>query len=153
MRLKSSKRINSLLLCMMLIVAMAITMVGCGAKDSGDSNQPSTKAQANEEAKIEVLGEGQTKFSFVVVDEDGNETAFEIHTDKTTVGEALLDVQLIEGETSEYGLYVKKVNGITADYDETKTYWAFYVNGEYAAAGVDATTIEDGATYSFKVEK
>jgi len=153
MRLKSSKRINSLLLCMMLIVAMAITMVGCGAKDSGDSNQSSTKAQGNEDVEIKVLGEGQTKFSFMVVDEDGNETAFEIHTDKTTVGEALLDVQLIEGEASEYGLYVKKVNGITADYDETKTYWAFYVNGEYAAAGVDTTTIEDGATYSFKVEK
>lgn len=81
------------------------------------------------------------------------DASFEIHTDKTTVGEALLDVDLITGETSEYGLYVKTVNGITADYDADQTYWAFYVNGEYATAGVDSTTIEEGATYSFKVEK
>ena len=28
-----------------------------------------------------------------------------------------------------------------------------YVNDEYAMSGVDATEIEDGATYAFKVEK
>ena len=65
----------------------------------------------------------------------------------------MLEVDLIAGETSNYGLYVKTVNGITADYDVDQTYWAFYVNGEYAMAGVDSTTIEEGATYSFKVEK
>ena len=153
MRFKSSKKITSWLLCMMLIVAMAFTTVGCGTKDNGVNNQPSTEAQGSTENENTVLGEGQTKFAFVVVDKDGNETSFEIHTDKTTVGDALLEVDLIAGETSEYGLYVKTVNGITADYDVDQTYWAFYVNGEYATAGVDSTTIEEGATYSFKVEK
>ena len=153
MKFKSSKRITSWLLCMMLIVAMAFTTVGCGTKDNGVNNQPSTEAQGSTENENTVLGEGQTKFAFVVVDKDGNETSFEIHTDKTTVGDALLEVDLIAGETSEYGLYVKTVNGITADYDVDQTYWAFYVNGEYATAGVDSTTIEEGATYSFKVEK
>ena len=153
MKFKSSKRITSWLLCMMLIVAMAFTTVGCGTKDNGVNNQPSTEAQGSTENENTVLGEGQTKFAFVVVDKDGNETSFEIHTDKTTVGDALLEVDLIAGETSEYGLYVKTVNGITADYDVDQTYWAFYVNGEYATAGVDSTSIEEGATYSFKVEK
>ena len=41
----------------------------------------------------------------------------------------------------------------TADYDVDQTYWAFYVNGEYASTGVDSTKIEEGAAYSFKVEK
>lgn len=153
MKLTSNKKITSLLLCMMLIVAMAFTTVGCGTKDNGVNNQPSTEAQGSTENENTVLGEGQTKFAFVVVDKDGNETSFEIHTDKTTVGDALLEVDLIARETSEYGLYVKTVNGITADYDVDQTYWAFYVNGEYATAGVDSTTIEEGATYSFKVEK
>ena len=153
MRFISNKRITSWLLCMMLIVAMAFTTVGCGTKDNGENNQPSTQVQVTEESKDNVLGEGQTKFTFIVVDKDGNDTSFEIHTDKTTVGEALLEVDLIVGEISEYGLYVKTVNGITADYDVDQTYWAFYVNGEYATSGVDATTIEEGATYSFKVEK
>lgn len=153
MRCKSGKRITSWLLCMMLIVAMAFTTVGCSTIDRGGNSQPPTEVQGTVDTEKKVLGEGQTKFSFVVVDKDGNETAFEIHTDKETVGDALLDVELIEGETSEYGLYVKTVNGITADYDVDQTYWAFYVNGEYATAGVDSTTVEDGATYSFKVEK
>ena len=48
---------------------------------------------------------------------------------------------------------MKTVNGITADYDVDQTYWAFYVNGEYATSGADTTAIEEGAAYSFKVEK
>ena len=136
----------------MLIMAMASTAVGCKAKDNG-GNQPQAEAQASVETENTVLGEGQTKFAFVVVDKDGNETNFEIHTDKEIVGEALLDLELIAGDDGEFGLYVKTVNGITADYDVDQTYWAFYVDGEYAMSGVDATTIEDGMTYAFKVEK
>ena len=67
--------------------------------------------------------------------------------------DALLEEGLIEGEDGAYGLYVKKVNGILADYEVNQTYWAFYINGEYAMSGVDATDIVEGATYSFKVEK
>lgn len=153
MKFKSTKKITSLLLCMMLIAAMAFTTVGCNTKNKNDNNQPATETVVSEETKINVLGEGQTTFLFTVADKDGNETNFEIHTDKTIVGEALLDVDLIAGDESEFGLYVKTVNGITADYDVDKTYWAFYVNGEYAMSGVDTTTIEEGSSYSFKVEK
>lgn len=152
MRFKSNKKMASWLLCMMLIMAMAFSAVGCKAKDNG-GNQPQAEAQASVETEDSVLGEGQTQFAFIVVDKDGNETNFEIHTDKTTVGEALMEVGLLEGEESEYGLFVKTVNGITADYDVDQTYWAFYVNDEYAMSGVDTTAIEEGAAYSFKVEK
>ena len=61
-------------------------------------------------------------------------------------------LELIAGDESEYGLYVKMVNGITADYDADGVYWAFYINGEYAATGVDSTPITEGESYSFKVE-
>ena len=44
------------------------------------------------------------------------------------------------------------VNGITADYDTDGHYWAFYVGGEYAQTGVDATQVTAGASYAFKVE-
>lgn len=138
---------------MMLIVAMAFTTTGCNTNKESGEDQPSTEAQLPEETKNTVLGEGQTKFLFTVVDKDKNETHFEIHTDKKTVGEALLELKLIDGENGDYGLYVKTVNGITADYDTDQTYWAFYVNGEYASSGVDTTTIDESATYSFKVEK
>ena len=140
-------------ICVMLIVSMAFTTVGCSANEQSENNQPSTEVRNLDATTEQVLGEGQTQFMFTVVDKDGNATNFEIHTDKETVGDALLEVELIAGEESEYGLFVKTVNGITADYDVDQTYWAFYVNDEYASSGVDTTAIEDGKTYSFKVEK
>lgn len=146
MKFRSNKKITSWLLCMMLIVAMALT-AGCGEKKADDNST------GQEVSDVTVLGEGQTQFNFTVADKDGKETAFEIHTDKTTVGDALLKLGLITGEEGAYGLYVKTVNGITADYNVDGTYWAFYINGEYAMSGVDTTAVEAGATYSFKVEK
>ena len=78
---------------------------------------------------------------------------FTIKTDKDTVGAALLENGLIAGEEGAYGLYVKVVNGITADYDIDGSYWSFYINGEYAMSGVDTTTIEEGVTYKLEYTK
>ena len=153
MRFMNNKKLKSLLFCMMLIVAMAFTTVGCNTKTDKGTTESTEVVQETVKDEVEVLGEGKTMFLFTVVDKDGNETNFEIHTDKEIVGEALLDLELIAGDEGEFGLYVKTVNGITADYDVDQTYWAFYVDGEYAMSGVDATNIEEGKTYSFKVEK
>ena len=152
MRVKNNKKLVSWLLCMMLIVAMALTTVGCGT-DEQNGGQPAAENASSADSNVTVLGEGKTQFSFTVVDKVGNATEFEIHTDKATVGEALLELNLIAGDEGEYGLYVKSVNGITADYDVDQTYWAFYVNDAYATSGVDVTPIEAGAKYAFKVEK
>lgn len=155
--MRNFTKILALILCMVLIAAAALFATGCKktageTPDTTDAN--TTVADTTEkEDDSNVLGEGENQFTFKVVDIDGNETVFTINTDKTTVGDALLELELIEGDDSEYGLYVKKVNGILADYDVDGTYWAFYVNGEYAMSGVDTTEIENGAEYSFKVEK
>ena len=130
-------------LCMVLIVAMALSMTACTNNGSEDA--------ANTDSEVEQLAE--RSFTFEVVDKDGNMTTFDITTDKATVGEALLEEGLIVGEEGQYGLYVTEVNGIVADYNVDQTYWAFYVDGGYAASGVDMTDVVDGATYSFKVEK
>ena len=148
---KLSKKMPSFIPCMVLIVAMALFTTGCNGSTAKDT--PSgAETEVNIQAESNVLGEGNTAFAFTVVDKDGNETPFEIHTDKETVGEALMELELIAGEDSEYGLYVKTVNGITADYDKDGVYWAFYINGEYALTGVDSTKITEGESYSFKVE-
>ena len=163
MKMKWTKKLSSFILCMVLIVAMALSTFGCNGKQeemlSGGEKEPKvqtqTDEQENEDSQAEgnVLGNGDTEFALTVVDQEGAETEFEIHTDKETVGEALLEAGLIEGDESEYGLYVKTVNGITADYDKNGTYWAFYINDEYAQTGVDSTPIAEGEVYSFKVEE
>ena len=140
----------SLAVCIVLIAATALFTTGCN--DGNTSSAPASSQASSSHNTASVLGEGSTEFAFTVTDDSGKETAFEIHTEKKTVGEALLELGLISGDESEYGLYVKTVNGVTLDYDKDGKYWAFYVDGEYAATGVDSTDIAAGSTYTFKVE-
>lgn len=143
------KKLLSVIVCIVLLAAVALFTIGCSnANDKTDPVPSDTTGMT-----VTLLGEGERQFDFYVTDADGNTTKFVIKTDKKIVGEALLELKLIEGEEGPYGLYVKKVNGIKADYDTDKTYWAFYVDGEYAMSGVDTTEIESGKIYSFKIEK
>lgn len=140
----------SLFLVCMLFAGCMLTLTGC--KDKTANTDTTVNEAVSDNSSVKELGEGETQFNFTVVDKEGNETAFIINTNASTVGEALLNVNLIEGDESEYGLYVKKVNGIVADYDVDQTYWAFYIDGEYAMTGVDSTDVVAGSTYAFKVE-
>ena len=133
----------SFVLCIVLIAAVALMTSGCN-----DNANPDTASST----AVDNVSKAEVKFTFIVVDTTGKETSFEISTNKTIVGEALLDEGLIAGEDSAYGLYVKTVNGITLDYDTDGKYWAFYVNGEYGMTGVDTTEIVVGSTYCFKAE-
>ena len=98
------------------------------------------------------FGKGEKTLSVEVKAEDKS-VLFTIHTDKKTVGEALLEHELIDGDEGPYGLYVKVVNGITADFDEDQTYWAFYIDGELAMTGVDMTDIDESAAYRLERAK
>jgi hypothetical protein len=144
--MKRISKISVFILCMVLIAAIALTTAGCSVNKTQNVGDTVSLTGGN-------IGTGEKSFTFIVVDESGKETTFTVNTDKEKVGEALLENKLIAGEMGDYGLYVKTVNGITADYDVSKTYWAFYENGSYAMTGVDATDIVDGSTYSFKIEK
>lgn len=161
------KKSVSLFLCVLLLAAAAMGMTGCSENKNSsstaqqsssvvqDSSVPesSSAAQDSQSTDLQVLGEGDTTFEFVATDADGKTTSYEIHTDKKTVGEALLELDLIAGDEGDYGLYVKQVCGITADYDTDGSYWAFYIDGEYASTGVDSTDIVPGSVYEFRVEK
>ena len=46
-------------------------------------------------------------------------------------------------------MYVKSVNGMSADYEADGYYWSLYVDGEYATTGVDTTPVTDGGSYAF----
>ena len=126
--MKNTKKVLSVVLCFVLVASMALFAAGCG---SDEVSIPVTDGQT--------VGKGDVSFPLVIVDGDGNEVNVTVNTDKEIVGEALLELGLVEGEDSDYGLFIKTVNGITADYDVDGTYWAFYINDEYAMAGVDST--------------
>ena len=146
MKLNSKTKMLSKLLCIVLIVAMALCLGGCGKKNVAEYT-----TAVIENGKI--YGSGANEFSYKVVDPDGNEVSATIKTDKTIVGEALLENNFIAGEAGQYGMYIKSVNNITLDWDRDAMYWGFYVNGEYATSGVDTTEIDESATYSLRVQK
>ena len=98
------------------------------------------------------LGEGETTLK-VEVKIEGKTVVFTLNTNADTVGAALLENGLIAGEEGAYGLYIKIVNGVTADYDIDQSYWAFWINGEYAMSGVDTTEIKEGDTYTLEYTK
>ena len=124
------KRTLSLLLALVMVFALT----ACGAKEEA----PAADA---------------VSFKVVVTDLDGKETTFEYSSNAASVGEALVTEGLIEGHETEYGLYIDTVNGITADWDADQTYWAFYINGEYATTGIDGTEIVADTTYGLTLTK
>ena len=92
------------------------------------------------------LGTGENTLT-VTVGAEEKSIDFTIRTDKTVVGDALKEHKLIDGEEGPYGLYVKVVNGIEADYDKDQSYWSFEKDGEAMLTGVDSTEFKDGDCY------
>ena len=121
------------ILSALLVLAMLFAMTACGKK-----------AEAPAEA---------VTFTVIVTDLDGNETTFEHTSAAASVGEALVEEGLVEGHEASYGLYIDAVNGIAADWDKDQTYWAFYINGEYATTGIDGTEIVADTTYGLTLTK
>ena len=78
---------------------------------------------------------------------------FTINTDKTILSDALLELNLITGHDSTYGLYIDSVNGISHDFNTDGIYWAIYEGNDYAQTGIDGITITNGATYKLIASK
>ena len=94
------------------------------------------------------LGSGSKTITVKVTAGEASIT-FTIKTDKENLADAMLEHGLVEGDDSQFGLYVKKVNGILADYDVDQTYWGLTENGETTATGASGVMVKDGAVYEF----
>lgn len=112
---------------LLLALLLALT-VFAGCKDSGG---------AGGEAK---------SITVTVQHKDGSTKDFAIETAEEMLGPALLHEKLIEGEEGQYGLFVKTVDGETAD-ESSQEWWCLTVDGESATTGVDSTPVVDGGVY------
>ncbi len=171
------KKLSKSLFTLLLLAVLAMSFTACG-KNQG-ATDPATKNEASSNGTPSTaqtqtsgtniieksglwenatyledteFGQGSRKL-VVEVKADNQTVKFTVHTDETTVGAALLANNLIDGEAGAYGLYVKVVNGITADYDIDQSYWAFYIDGEYAMSGVDTTDISEESVYCLERTK
>jgi hypothetical protein len=133
-------------LSLLFALLFVVCLVSCNTVDKTGVWENATYRKDME------FGKGD-KVVVVEVKAEDQMVTFTINTDKDTVGAALLEHELIDGEESQYGLYVKVVNGMVADYDVDQSYWAFYIDGDYAMTGVDTTEINEGATYQLEYTK
>ncbi|MBE6555613.1 MAG: DUF4430 domain-containing protein [Ruminococcaceae bacterium] len=140
------KKIINLSFLLLLSMLVVCSLVSCNTADRIGLWENATYQEDME------FGEGEKTVTVEVRAEERSVT-FTVHTDKATLGEALLEHGLIAGEQGAYGLYIKVVNGITADYDVDASYWGFYRDGEYMLSGVDATEISGGEHYELVYEK
>ena len=134
--MKTATRLTLLLLALV----MSLCFVACADVEKTGAWETATYDRNTE------LGEGQKTVTVKVV-ADTQELTFILHTDKETLGDALLEHALVDGEQGPYGLYVKAVNGIVADYDADQTYWSLTKAGEMMMVGVDGVKITDGEQY------
>ena len=97
--------------------------------------------------------EGDKTVTVKVVHADQSEKEFTYETDDEYLGELLTEEGLVEGEVSEYGMYITKVDGEQAVFETDNAYWALYENGEYASTGADQTVLDDGDEFSLVYTK
>ena len=97
--------------------------------------------------------EGEKTVTVKVVHADQSEKEFTYETDDEYLGELLTDEGLVEGEVSEYGMYITKVDGEQAVFETDNAYWALYENGEYASTGADQTVLDNGDEFSLVYTK
>lgn len=116
----------------LLLIAVCAVMTACGSKET----------------------KGAKAVTVTVVDNNQAETSYSVNTDAEFLSQVFdeIDDLSVEGTTSEYGLYIETVNGLTADYATDGAYWSIYVNGEYGQYGADSQPVADGDTYTLQYE-
>ncbi len=134
------------ILSVLLLVVVLFTLASCNTVDAEGLWENATYRRDKE------LGNGEKTVEVQVIAGEHSVT-FAIHTDADTLGDALLEHELVDGEMGDYGLYVKAVNGITADYSVDGSYWSFTKDGEYMMTGVDGETINGGEHYELTYTK
>ena len=126
----------SILLALIFVLSMAFTLVACQNED--DNGEESAKPIT---ITLEVVGP------------DGSSKEHTVNTDSSkNLRQALEGAGLISGDEGPYGMYVKVVDGITADYDVDGSWWSLTKNG-VMCSGVDSTPIADGDHFEFTYTK
>ena len=146
------------LFAVMLAMGMMFSFAACGKTEQPAGDNLDSKAQ-NETASVwdsalytedTRLGEGEKTVLLTVIAEE-KQVVITVKTDAETLGDALIENGLIEGEEGSWGMYVKSVDGIRADYDLDGFWWSLEADGVATTYGVDGRTLsaEKDNVYSF----
>ena len=134
-------KISAVIISLALIAAMAICMTSCGKTEA-----------PSDTSSISTVKVAEKSFKFTVIDAEGTAKNYDLKTQKTILGEALLEAGIITEEEQKTG-FINTVNGVTLNWDTDKAYWALYVGDAFAEKGVNETEITADGVYSFVYTK
>ena len=99
--------------------------------------------------------EGQKKITIQITHMDKaahKDQTFEVKTKEEFLLAAARSVVKVEGDPGEFGLYVKTVDGETAD-ESKQQWWCIMVNGEMGALAIDSQPVTDGGKYELVLKE
>lgn len=95
--------------------------------------------------------EGDKHVSVQVIVDDEVVKEHEFDTSLKYLGELLEQEKIVEGDETEYGLFIHTVDGIKAD-DSKQEWWCITKGGEDVMTGVDSTPIADEDSFEFTLK-
>lgn len=135
-----------------LLLCVATLLCGCAKKEVLPTIWESATYTTDK-----TVGEGAKTVSLYVTAAEKT-IILTVKTDAANLGEALLALGIVAGDESQYGLYVKTVNGMTADFDVDQTWWCFNKvasdgTREMMSVGVDGAEISGGESFELALTK
>ncbi len=88
-------------------------------------------------------------FTLTIVHGDGTSKEKTIKSAEEFLAPALVSLGILTDDGVETGMYLI-VDGEAVSWEKNQSYWAFYVDGEYAMEGMNTTVITDGAHYKLE---
>lgn len=87
-----------------------------------------------------------------VLNQEGQTSEYKVQTDAEYLRQAMEEAKdfTFDGEEGEFGFTLYTINGETHNWNVDGSYWAVYVNGEYAQYGIDSQPVKDGDVYKFE---
>ena len=82
----------------------------------------------------------------------GEDKTLTVKTDAEFLRAVLEQEGLVEGEESDFGLFITAVDGEKSD-ESKQQWWGYTKSGEYVETGVDQTVIADGDSFEFKLNE
>ena len=145
------KQTTKKILSLFLVALVLFSFASC--KDNAPETQKNSLWSNAVYTEDKELGAGEKLLEIKVTAEEKS-IVFTIRSDAETVGEALLENELVEGSEGAFGLYISHVNGIKAVYEEDGAYWGFLDrDGNLVSTGVDMTSFADGDVYELRYTK
>ena len=145
MKLQNKQRLLSVILAVIAVFSV-ISMTACSKFDATKLWLEATYTEDK------TFGEGAKTVEVEVI-AGYKSVTFTLKTDKENLADAMLEHSLVEGDMDQYGLYIKKVNGMLADYSINQSYWSLSKTGVALMTGASGTEIKDGEKYEFTYAK